>query len=81
MDTRSVVEVFTNKSKEFMLEHGGGFRTMYAHLSKIRVNVGDTVAKGAAVGEVGSTGRSTGAHLHLELRQNSVPIDPRPFLP
>jgi lipoprotein NlpD len=64
-----------------MLEHGGTFSTVYAHLSKIRVKVGDTVQQGQIVGEVGSTGQSTGAHLHFELRQSNVPIDPRPYLP
>jgi murein DD-endopeptidase MepM/ murein hydrolase activator NlpD len=64
-----------------MLEHGGTFSTVYAHLSKIRVKVGDAIQKGQIVGEVGSTGLSTGAHLHFELRQSNVPIDPRPYLP
>lgn len=64
-----------------LLEHGGNFTTVYSHLSKIRVKVGDTVDKGQVVGEVGSTGLSTGPHLHFELRQNNVPIDPRPYLP
>ena len=64
-----------------MLEHGGGFTTVYAHLSKIRVKVGDVLQKGQILGEVGSTGQSTGAHLHFELRQSNVPIDPRPYLP
>ena len=64
-----------------MLEHGGTFSTVYAHLSKIRVKVGDVIQKGQIVGEVGSTGLSTGAHLHFELRQSNVPIDPRPYLP
>jgi murein DD-endopeptidase MepM/ murein hydrolase activator NlpD len=64
-----------------MLEHGGGISTVYAHLSKIRVKVGDSLKKGQTVGEVGSTGQSTGAHLHFELRQSNVPIDPRPYLP
>jgi murein DD-endopeptidase MepM/ murein hydrolase activator NlpD len=64
-----------------MVEHGGSFNTVYAHLSKIRVKVGDIVQKNQIVGEVGSTGQSTGAHLHFELRQGNVPIDPRPYLP
>jgi len=64
-----------------IVEHGGTFTSVYAHLSKIRVKVGDVVEKSQIVGEVGSTGQSTGSHLHIELRQNNVPIDPRPYLP
>jgi murein DD-endopeptidase MepM/ murein hydrolase activator NlpD len=64
-----------------MVDHGGTVSTVYAHLSKIRVKVGDAVDKGQVVGEVGSTGQSTGAHLHFELRQSNVPIDPKPYLP
>jgi murein DD-endopeptidase MepM/ murein hydrolase activator NlpD len=64
-----------------IVEHGGTFTSVYAHLSKIRVKVGDVVEKSQIVGEVGTTGQSTGSHLHLELRQNNVPIDPRPYLP
>jgi lipoprotein NlpD len=64
-----------------IVEHGGSFTTVYAHLSKIRVKIGDILQKNQVLGEVGSTGQSTGAHLHFELRQGNVPIDPRPYLP
>jgi lipoprotein NlpD len=64
-----------------MVEHGGGFTTVYAHLSKIRARVGEVLDRGQVLGEVGSTGQSTGAHLHFELRQANLPIDPRPYLP
>ncbi|MFL5231057.1 MAG: M23 family metallopeptidase [Microvirga sp.] len=62
------------------IDHGNGLSTRYAHLSSIRVVAGQKVAAGALVGHVGSTGRSTGAHLHYETRIDGVPVDPRRFL-
>lgn len=63
------------------IDHGNGLTTRYGHLSKVDVAVGDTVTRGQLVGYVGSTGRSTGPHLHYELRINDKPINPRRFLP
>lgn len=63
------------------IDHGNGLTTRYGHLSKIDVQVGDTVNRGQLMGYVGSTGRSTGPHLHYELRVNDKPINPRRFLP
>ena len=62
------------------IDHGHGLATRYAHLSQIDVAVGDTVEKGSVVGEVGSTGRSTGPHLHYETRVNGVAINPENYL-
>jgi murein DD-endopeptidase MepM/ murein hydrolase activator NlpD len=62
------------------IDHGSGLSTRYAHLSSIRVVAGQKVAAGTLVGRVGSTGRSTGAHLHYETRIDGVPVDPRRFL-
>jgi murein DD-endopeptidase MepM/ murein hydrolase activator NlpD len=62
------------------IDHGNGLSTRYAHLSAITVAPGQAVAAGAVVGRVGSTGRSTGAHLHYETRIDGVPVDPRRFL-
>jgi murein DD-endopeptidase MepM/ murein hydrolase activator NlpD len=62
------------------IDHGGGLTTRYAHMSSIEVDVGDTVAKGEVVGRVGSTGRSTGPHLHYETRIDGDATDPLRFL-
>lgn len=63
------------------IDHGNGLTTRYGHLSKIDVAVGDTVTRGQLIGYVGSTGRSTGPHLHFEFRLNDRSINPRHFLP
>ncbi len=63
------------------INHGNGFTTLYAHQSKIYVSVGDEVTKGQQIGEMGSTGHSTGPHLHFEIRLNGVQRNPYGFLP
>ncbi len=63
------------------IDHGNGLTTRYGHLSKVEVAVGDPISRGQLMGYVGSTGRSTGPHLHYELRFNDQPINPRRFLP
>lgn len=63
------------------IDHGNGLKTRYGHLSKIDVNIGDPITRGQVMAFVGSTGRSTGPHLHYELRLNDRPINPRRFLP
>jgi murein DD-endopeptidase MepM/ murein hydrolase activator NlpD len=63
------------------VDHGNGLKTRYGHLSKIEVEVGETLSRGQMIAFVGSTGRSTGPHLHYELRLNDKPINPRRFLP
>jgi murein DD-endopeptidase MepM/ murein hydrolase activator NlpD len=63
------------------LRHANGFETRYAHLSAVDVAVGDTVQAGQDVGKVGTTGYSTGPHLHFEVRRDGQTIDPAPLLP
>ncbi len=62
------------------IEHGAGLETRYAHTSIILVKVGERVIKGQIVAQVGSTGRSTGPHLHYEIRLNGAALDPRKYL-
>jgi murein DD-endopeptidase MepM/ murein hydrolase activator NlpD len=63
-----------------VVRHRLGYTTWYAHLSAITTWVGEEVTGGTRLGYVGSTGHSTGPHLHFELRKNAVPIDPMPYL-
>ncbi|AZO55194.1 MULTISPECIES: M23 family metallopeptidase [unclassified Mesorhizobium] len=62
------------------IDHGNGFATRYGHLSEIDVTVGEKVEAGAIIGKTGSSGRSTGPHLHYEVRHNGEAIDPLRFL-
>ncbi len=62
------------------LDHGGGITTRYLHLARLDVAPGDTVATGQRLGVEGSTGASTGAHLHFEVHQKGTPINPVPFM-
>jgi murein DD-endopeptidase MepM/ murein hydrolase activator NlpD len=64
-----------------VIAHSGGWDTLYGHLSTSLVKVGQLVTQGQVVGLEGSTGNSTGAHVHFELRINQKPVDPRPYLP
>ena len=62
------------------IDHGNGLLTRYAHMSAFRAVVGQLVSPGDVIGAIGSTGRSTGPHLHFEVRINGNPVNPRPFL-
>jgi murein DD-endopeptidase MepM/ murein hydrolase activator NlpD len=62
------------------LEHGGGVETRYGHMSRLNVVAGQKVRKGDVIGYVGSTGRSTGPHLHYEVRQDGRAVNPAPLL-
>jgi murein DD-endopeptidase MepM/ murein hydrolase activator NlpD len=62
------------------ISHGNGLLTRYAHMSKTMAKTGQQVAAGAVIGAIGSTGRSTGPHLHFEVRINNSVVNPRPFL-
>ena len=62
------------------IDHGNGLLTRYAHMSAYRASVGQAVAPGDVIGAIGNSGRSTGPHLHFEVRVNDRPVNPRPFL-
>ena len=63
-----------------VVSHGYGYQTMYAHLKKIKVKVGQTLKRGDVLGQVGSTGLSTGPHLHYEVEANGRAVDPRKYI-
>jgi murein DD-endopeptidase MepM/ murein hydrolase activator NlpD len=81
-DGGEVIKVgyFGGYGNAIVIYHGGGFATWYAHLSSIRVSVGQFVDRGQVIGLVGSTGWSTGPHLHFEVRINGEAKDPRGWL-
>ena len=62
------------------IEHGSKYRTVYAHLEKLLVKKGEFVEKGQEIAKMGSSGRSTGPHVHYELHLNKRPINPMKYL-
>ena len=63
-----------------VIDHGNGYQTYYAHCSKLLVKVGDVVSQGDVIAKIGSTGNSTGPHVHFEVRKNGVPQNPQNYV-
>jgi murein DD-endopeptidase MepM/ murein hydrolase activator NlpD len=66
--------------QRIVIDHGEGLKSTYNHLSQIGVATGQTVARGGRIGAVGTTGNSTGCHLHFEVMVNDAKVDPLPWL-
>ncbi len=77
-----VLQAFKNGSygNYVKIDHGNGYQTIYAHLQNYLVKKGETVKQGQVIGQIGSSGRSTGPHLHYEILLNKNPVDPRKFM-
>ena len=71
----------TGYGNHIIIAHAGGILTLYGHLDKVEVQAGDAVHQGQEIGLMGSTGNSTGPHLHFEVRVQNQPVDPLPLLP
>ena len=78
--TVSMAQYYGSYGNYVQIEHGGEMQTRYAHLSQLAVPNGARVAKGQLIGYVGSTGRSTGPHLHYEVRMAGSPVNPLPYM-
>ena len=76
----SFAGIYPGYGKLVTVAHRGGVRTLYAHLARVDVRLGQLVRAGAAVGTVGATGAATGPHLHFEVRVRGAAVDPRPAL-
>ena len=62
------------------IQHAFGYSTVYAHMRKLRVKKGERVARGDRIGDMGSSGRSTGTHLHYEIRVGGKPVNPVKYI-
>ncbi|WP_127900803.1 DUF5930 domain-containing protein [Solirhodobacter olei] len=66
--------------REVLIRHAFGIETLYGHMSQIRVSVGQRVSRGQRIGDMGSSGRSTGPHVHYEIRVGNKPVNPTPYI-
>jgi murein DD-endopeptidase MepM/ murein hydrolase activator NlpD len=64
-----------------VIDHGNGYRTLYAHLNAFHVRMGDRVGAGQSIGGVGKSGNATGYHLHYEVHRNGQTVDPIAYVP
>ncbi|MFO6446619.1 M23 family metallopeptidase [Erythrobacter sp. NE805] len=76
----SRADLYSTYGLYISINHGASMETRYAHLSRLAVTAGDTVKKGDLIGYVGSTGRSTGPHLHYEVRVDGLAVNPIPYM-
>src|SRR3954454_15373174 len=72
---------FSGYGNVVMIDHGAGIATLYAHLSRVDVAIGQAVQQGQRIGAIGATGVATGDHLHFEVRVDNAPTDPMGWLP
>lgn len=72
---------YYNYGRTLIIRHPNGWQTLYAHASQLLAGEGERVSKGQVIGKVGSSGRSTGSHLHFELIRNGNKVNPLPYLP
>lgn len=80
-DGKVIVAQWNNAYGNYVvIDHGGGYTTLYAHNSKLNVSVGQKVTRGQVIAKVGSTGFSTGPHLHFEIMINGATVDPLPYV-
>ncbi|MFX0560907.1 peptidoglycan DD-metalloendopeptidase family protein [Tepidibacillus infernus] len=75
-----LAEYYGGYGKTIIIRHSNTYKTLYGHLSEIKVKQGDSVKKGEIIGLIGNTGRSSGPHLHYEVFKNGKPIDPYPYM-
>jgi len=73
-------EMVNGYGREVIIDHGNGMQTCYAHMSGFNVMAGQTVVRGQVIGFVGMSGRTTGAHLHYEVRIHNIPVNPYKYL-
>ena len=78
--TAKAVAGLVRAGHQVVISHGNGIETYYGHCSKLYVEVGDKVSQGETIAAVGSTGNSTGPHLHLEIRVNGVAYNPQNYV-